>query len=400
MNSIEDRIRAAASAAADTVPPDGVPPLRLPPAGRRRHWRLAPLTAAVAPLAAAVAVAAVVIAMVGIGRAVHDSASAPRRAAPETIASLVAAGLVPRYYVEISTSGSAAAVRATATGKTLATIAPPTAGDLIVAVSAAADDRTFVLAARSRASASAVTFYQFRLSSTGRPGRLGSVPGSVPGGATMTGFALSPRGDKLAVASTPGHNEVEIKVYSLVTAAVPTWTATASDVGPGLAPVTAPGDVTTLSWALDERTLAFAWGGNGTRLISPGARSGNLISASRAGFGGTGQGWTCMGSPVITGDGTTLACGARVWSPESVSNDQIGYAEYATAGGKLERVVGQRLAGPEGPTLGWVNASGSVLIGGVQANLNSPLLIVGVITGDHFLPLPGSPDLLSMNIAW
>jgi hypothetical protein len=399
MNSIEDRIRAAAQAAADTVPPDSVPPLRLPPAGRRRHWRS---SGAVAPLAAAVAVVVVVIAMVGIGRAVHNAASAPRRAAPETIASLVATGLVPRYYVEISTSGSDAAVRATATGKTLATIAPPTAGDLIVAVSAAADDRTFVVAERPGAGtrSSAVTFYQFRLSSTGRPGRLGRVPGSVPSGEAMTGLAFSPRADKLAVASRPGPNKLQIKVYSLVTAAVPTWTATASDVGPGLAAGTAPGDVTTLSWTQDERTLAFAWDGNGTRLISPDAPSGNLISASRAGFGGTGQGWTCMASPMITGDGTTLACGARVWSPESVSNDQIGYAEYAATLGKLEHVVGQRLSGPEGPTLGWVNASGGVLIGGVQANLNSPLLIVGVITGDRFLPLPGSPDLSSMNIAW
>ena len=30
MNTIEERIRAAARAAADTVPPDSVPPLRLP----------------------------------------------------------------------------------------------------------------------------------------------------------------------------------------------------------------------------------------------------------------------------------------------------------------------------------------------------------------------------------
>jgi RNA polymerase sigma factor (sigma-70 family) len=40
MNTIEDRIRAATRAAADTVPPDSVPPLRLPPdrPSRFRRW--------------------------------------------------------------------------------------------------------------------------------------------------------------------------------------------------------------------------------------------------------------------------------------------------------------------------------------------------------------------------
>ena len=42
MNTIEGRIRAAAHAAANTVPPDGVPPLQLPgqvvPVRRRRGW--------------------------------------------------------------------------------------------------------------------------------------------------------------------------------------------------------------------------------------------------------------------------------------------------------------------------------------------------------------------------
>ena len=84
MNTIEGRIRAAAHAAANTVPPDGVPPLQLPgqvvPVRRRGGWAvlagrgpasrgLAGWVAGggqrarwVAPVAAAVAVVVVVVA--------------------------------------------------------------------------------------------------------------------------------------------------------------------------------------------------------------------------------------------------------------------------------------------------------------------------------------------------
>ena len=399
MNTIEDRIRAAARAAADTVAPDSVPPLRLPARRARRSWSFGSAwTRRLAPAMAAVAVAVVAIVGVTVSRAVHDTAAAPNRAAPGTIASYVAAGQVPPYYVAISPSGTGAAVRATATGKTLATIAPPTAGDQIVGVSAAADDRTFILDERPRgefSSGGALSFYKFRLDSAGRPGPLSALLVSVPENETVAGFALSPDADKLAVAwaPDPGHHEVGIQVFTLATGAVRTWTATYG-VGFDLS------IVTFLSWTQDERTLAFSWDGAGTRLLNPDAPDGNLDTASRAAFAGTGQGWTCMASAMITPDGRTLVCGARVRTSVSISNDQIGYAEYAAASGKLEHVLGQRLAGPQGPTLGWANASGSVLIGGVQTSPNSARLITGVITANRFVPLPGAPELAVMGIAW
>jgi hypothetical protein len=393
MNTIEDRIRAAANAAAETVPPDGVPPLQLPAGRARRPWSVGSAwTRRLAPVWAAVAMVVVIIAVVTVSRAVHDSASRPSPAAPGTIASYVASGQVPPFYTEINGSGSDAAVRATATGKTLATIRPA-AGDLIVAVSAA-DDGTFVLAERPHPGtiAGTFTFYEFRLSSAGRPGTLTRLRTSLPGEMSITGFALSPAADRLAIAGTPGHHEEEIRVVTLATGAVRTWTA--SGVGSVIE------DVMSLSWTQNEQTLAFAWDGAGTRLLSLDAASGNLVDASREAFSGIGHGWACMTSAMITPDGRLLVCGARARDSIGISNDQIGYAEYAVTSGKLEQVLGQRLAGPTGPTLGWMNASGSVLIGGVQPVQNSPLPTLGVITGNRFLPLPGSLQLTAMSIAW
>jgi hypothetical protein len=75
MNTIEERIRAAARAAADTVEPDSVPPLGLPAAPRRRWLRggrstgatRTPWAVRLAPVAA-LAVIAIVITMVTVSR--------------------------------------------------------------------------------------------------------------------------------------------------------------------------------------------------------------------------------------------------------------------------------------------------------------------------------------------
>jgi hypothetical protein len=78
MNTIEDRIRAAARAAAETVTPDDVPPLRLPARRARRSWSFGSAwTRRLAPTAAAVAVVVVVIAALAVSRAAHRSAPVP-----------------------------------------------------------------------------------------------------------------------------------------------------------------------------------------------------------------------------------------------------------------------------------------------------------------------------------
>ena len=143
---IEDRIRAATRAVADTVAPNSVPPLRLP-ADRLLRARSGSLASVwgrwLAPMAAAAAVVAVAVAMVTVGRTanrapvgsggVPSARPGPVRMGPP-ISSYVASGRVPRYYVSIESHGnpnshpSYAVVRATSTGAALETVVPAAAG--------------------------------------------------------------------------------------------------------------------------------------------------------------------------------------------------------------------------------------------------------------------------------
>jgi hypothetical protein len=306
MNTIEDRIRAAARAAADTVPQDSVPPLRLPPeqgsARSRPGW--GGWARRLTPLAAAVAVVVVVIAAVGIGRAMHSPADraptttsgpGPVLAGPP-ISSYVSSGQVPPYYVAITSRGnpnldpSYAVVKATVSGKTLATIGPSVAGGTILAVTAAADDRTFVLDEQHWSDSEnqgygTRTFYEFRLSSAGRPGPLTRLPMIVPNGQLLTGLAMSPDGSKLAITVEPDNDKNEpnlttVSVYTLATGAVRTWTGNGT-IG------TIGDDARSLSWTADGRTLAFDWlsasgpQGMGVRLLDLGASGRSLLADSR-----------------------------------------------------------------------------------------------------------------------
>src|SRR5580698_7410308 len=120
MSMIEDRLRAATHAAADTIPAHSAPPLRLPEPARRaargasrsRGRRLT--VRLVAPLAAAAAVIAVAASL--------PSGNQPPRPPVSGPASSLIHG-VPRYYMQISnvaTLAGAAIVRDTLTGATVA----------------------------------------------------------------------------------------------------------------------------------------------------------------------------------------------------------------------------------------------------------------------------------------
>ena len=219
MNLIEDRIRAAARAAAETVAPDSVPPLELPAARPRRFGRRprgarspgatwTPWVARLTPVAAALAVIAIVITVVTVSHPPHQgpdlvtgAAARPDVPLGPPVSTYVRSGQVPPYFVTLTPSG--AAVHLTVSGAAVATIRPSLPGGKVVAVTAAGDDRTFVLAEQGQ-DRKAVTFYQFRLGSSGRPGALTRLPMSVADGKTMAGLALSPDGTRLAIAVAPG----------------------------------------------------------------------------------------------------------------------------------------------------------------------------------------------------
>jgi len=306
-------------------------------------------------------------------------------------------------------------------------------------VTAAADDRIFALDeapwvnpnSNANQSFEPRTFQLLSLGPSGRIESLGAVPLSVPGGQLMTGFALSPDGSKLAIAVQPDNNKrepdlTEVKVVTLATGAVRTWSANGT-VG------FAADDARSLSWADDERTLAFDWIAagpglhTGVRVLDTGTGGGELLadsrqavtladeptpfasgqftpgaplsgraSASPSAQGGVGQAPTCQEDSIITPDGSAIVCGAIAALNEREKPNgtglqrgaETGFFEYSTATGKVTRILGHWLFGSVGALsveVLWSNASGSVLIGVIP---NSGGGRVGVISGNEFTPLP------------
>ncbi len=441
MNTIEERVRAATRAAGDTVAPDSVPPLRLPsgdPARSRRGSRSSASVWArrLAPLAAAMAVVALAIAMVNLSKTVRSAAppSSPAPSAPgpataspgpataspgpvtegPSIASYVASGLVPAYYVSLESHGrpdtqpSYAVVRSTVTGAALGTIAAA-GGKTVVAVSAAADDKAFVLDEQpfvpsqyyAQMWVEPRTFVMFRLGASGQPGTLTRLPMSVPAGVVMTGFALSPDGSQLAIAVQPNYfkkdrNLLQVRVYSLRTSAVRTWSAAGRGIGQG------GDDAFALSWTADERTLAFNWSGLGgdvgVRLLNLRARGSNLLADSRQAVSTKiphENGWppACPADADITSDGTRIVCGAETYRQTIES----GFLEFSASTGSLTRILGHwTFPHKDIPNVDelWSNASGSVLIGLIP---DAGYGRVGVIRGNEFTPLGASS---SFAAAW
>ena len=302
---IEERVRAATRAAGDTVAPDSVPPLRLP---SQRSFRLLAgwhgSARWLAPVAAAAAVIAVAVVMVAVGRNVggHGTVAASPPGPVQTgppISSYVASGQVPKYYLSIESSGnpnfnpSYAVVRESATGNSPGEWTAAS-GQTVVAVTAAADDRTFIADVQPWANRNSSanqsfeprTFYTLTLNRTsGIIDTVSRLPMSVPAGQLMTGFALSADGTELAIAVQPDNNKREpdltqVKVFTLATGAVRTWTANGT-IGFG------PDDAKSLSWTDDKRTLAFDWTSDGPgihtgiRLLNVAASGGSLLADSR-----------------------------------------------------------------------------------------------------------------------
>ena len=425
MNSLEDRIRAATAAAADTVRPHSVPPLKLRTeqmtsasldAGGRRWTRM------LAPVAAALAVAGVIVAAVQVGGAVHHGTAAGNggNAAPPPAPSSVSTGTtgnvgrdgVPLYYVALNSTGNPvthpvyAVVRATETGAALGTIQPSVPGGTIRAVTAAADDRTFVLDESKAGNGNLVGtrwFYLLRLSAAGKPVSLTKLPFTA--GRLITGVALSPDGKRLAVAVQPQDNPkypnlTEVRVYTLATAAVRTWTQNNGVIGSG------EDDAMSVSWTADGRELAFDWGpGSGPGL---GAW---LLDTTRGGTGllanshqvlslGRLDTLSCQTDQIVSGDGSVIICGAAKVSgqPGGSESVEVGFQEYSTTTGKVVRTLYRHtISQAQGSSAGlmWSNASGSVLIVAVP---NSGSRQVGILHGNTLTRLT-VPNVLNPEFA-
>ena len=456
--SLEDRIRAATRAAASTVPDDGAPPLQLRAQQRRTNWRSAGfrhlwttpriwpggpwMLRLAAPLAATAAVAVVIAASVAVTDRSHSAAPS-------------ASGLagVPRYYLELtaaaraittvspastgsgSTSrtcgpghpasncsqveaflGQRAIIRDTLTGATLATIHPPSPFDNVVTAAAAADDRTFVLAAQNVSGSSPfpcgpTRLFFARFNPADGHVALTSLPvREFPATSGVTGIALSPDGTRLAVALEPtlceshGARRDEISVYALPSGAVMT-----SQFPPWLTD-----SLNSMSWAADG-TLAVTSGvmGSGFHLLNTNTRSGNrtALTDPRMWRGialkpPTGWGVEAVpglialnaGNGLITPDGKALVAPIQrtLQHPRGTG---AAFGEFSASTGDLIQVLPpDEVLHPAGLVLRysvvWTNSSGSVLVvvaGPATGHPAGMQAVYGVLRGHRFTSIPGAP---------
>jgi hypothetical protein len=265
MNTLEDRIRAAARAAAATVADGSAPPLKLPQPGRRprlrdwggRHpW--------IVSLAAAAAVIALIAASIFAAHAVVPGARHPAAAPLPHLAD----GL-PAYFLEYPIldqipggeprtandnsppipsqlqSHETLRVVATATGKVAATATLP---GYVTAI-AASRGAFFAAVVRDNKA----RFYEIRLKGSRTATAVTELP-IRPDTAPLVFMAVSPDGTKLAYSTWVMHG-VSGEVQNLVVASTTDgsqreWRTPAQDSQGSMGPMT---------WLADGRTLAFNW---------------------------------------------------------------------------------------------------------------------------------------------
>jgi hypothetical protein len=424
----EDLVRSTTQAIAATV--RDVPPLQLEPAadqvqfrspapdpGRPRRWRdsqrpasqrpASPRPAAgnrrwrswAAPVLAAVVVVALAIALVTIKEL--SSGGVATHPAPTVTGS----GGVPRYYTAIRPVSAKAyapnevVVGDTFTGKTLAAF-PAQAGTAFESVTAAADDRTFVVLdvahpnPADRGLGQADTWFEVKLApGSATPVRLVRAP--IEPIYEVAATALSASGKELAVATVdPVGGTRGITVYSLANGHVLHGWETKDPTA--LLPATWIEGVSqwpALTWVDDDRAIAFS-----TLRLSTGnsAKSGAAESVRAINVAGPRTGGDLMADshaiwslqepstsnqqlpcqrqlPMVTAGGKTVVCVAAILqpSPETVTQawilSWITSEETLTAahGAAAYRVtVGTKTSSSAAAnyTL-WANSTGSTIIG-------------------------------------
>ena len=247
MTPAERVVRAATRAYGETV--TEVRPLDLTAAAKPGERHVRPrrkrrFPAWLAPVAAAAAVVALAVSLVIVR-------NIPARPAP-------AAGGVPRYYAALTPQGPQASqnplvVGDTLTGARLATLTPAWA-NWFTAVAAAADDRTFVVAAQPDYDAPdkrfpARTWYLLRVApGTSSQVRLTRLPIPDLKGDDLLAVALSGSGRQLAVGfipnipnyATSSKSPVQLRIYSVTTGKLErAWSTSDQTVfgGPGRASI-------------------------------------------------------------------------------------------------------------------------------------------------------------------
>ena len=395
MINLEDELRIVLRDTAREIPPQSVRPLDLSssavPARLRRAGRggrtLTALSAAAA-VTGVVVVSAVLVS--GSHPRHHPAGSTPPRSQPQSGQRASQPPALPPYFLELTGTGSPfydnplhASIKASDSGNTLAVITPPTATGTFIAITGAADDRTFVLAAQPwqphdtsyavGLNSGPVTFYLLRFSPGDTQPTLTRLPiPAIAASEQVAGLALAPDAARLAVATNSGMDSQQITVYSVGTGAARTWTAHVANAPLGGTGVGAQNlvDPQALSWTADGTTLAYQSTGPtpGVSMLDVSGTSGSLQADSRLVAPHLGDGGSCVGDAMITPDGDSIICPA-VWTLPSAPGVPTGFAEFSARTGALVRVLDRQHGDSTDPStfaaqVLWISPSGDELIVG------------------------------------
>jgi hypothetical protein len=411
--SIEDRVRAATRARTALV--RDIRPLELPdelPGGARRILRGPRWLTWGAPIGAAALVTALALVLVMLRQA---GGPQPGPVAPTADPS--AAASIPRYYVALAYTGRThaqmkAVVGDDRTGRTVAVL-NPTAAQNFYGVTAAADDRTFVVMNYQNATQQ-TTWYQLRLTpGAAPPTQLTKLP-IKPLVAHVAGLALSPDGRELAVmwrtATTQTNAVTYLAVYSMSSGAVlHTWITKGDNIN-----AIGGANREALSWVDGNRSIDFRWkvfmgGANPSftstvRRIDVTAPGGDLLADSSVAVRlppATAPTKTTFSEPCgtwVTARDGTVVCGTV--SSSDVSFEEVcstvppSFVTYSGTSGKQLKVLyqyhGQCLSAQSMPV--WTDSTGSHVIAflllskkGVKTSATD---MFGLVTDGRFTSLP------------
>jgi hypothetical protein len=418
MTRLEDDLRAAMRATAQKIPPGPPPPLTLPKRRRlirplspgywsRRSWAFA--------LATVFLIGAVVAASLALGSVFteHRSpVSGPFPPQPLHVPD------VPAYYVALtsadgkipgfSAKATIATIRATATGKVLATIAVPRPYHAFTGVTAAADDHTFVLVAseagdpqRSLAPPARYYVLHFDPASPAAAGRvrLQALPATwIPAGSMALAMALSANGTSLAAIIGTSRSS-KLYVYQLPKGSphVWSWSACSNCSGDGIGPDSVGPYPGALSWVADGRTVAFLFffggaPGIGVRLLDTHATGTNLLADSKLAVPMADVSSPVWRRVIITPDGRTVFAVLENEPYGQHFNQQL--VKFSVATGKQAAVLNQPPIGNHYEQIQWASPTGgTLLISGAQHGGGA-----GVLKDGRYTPIPWSNKIFAA--AW
>jgi hypothetical protein len=323
-------------------------------------------------------------------------------------------------------NATAAEVRATATGAVLARITVPKPYAFFTAVTAAADDRTFVLVAKEKNSPQQKgyhprsRFFLLRIdpaasSPAARVSLLALPDGYIQLADEVHDLALSPDGSTLAADIGPvGGSQLFLvnlatgngRVWRFPTCGTcsPTSGGSFNSGGLGFGGT----NVDSLSWTADGRHLAFVGPGaspaspRAVRLLDLGVHSGNLLTASKPvlpwpGGASRGSAPTWRGA-IITPDGRTVVFLEQLatYGPTGkLKSVRTLLAKGSTATGKVTAVYQNLDPIGQYQQVMYTNATGSALV--VYYGLKYGTH-VGILRGNRFTPIKWNPH--TMTAAW